>query len=281
MMATALAGRARRGPRRGLRSRRCCRTSCSTTWTGSSSGAVIGSCATPTTFASTSDSERAGQRVWRVSRTLVEQRLKLRVNREKVGGGPGACRGPCWGLASCTAAARVRIGDRPKARQAGQGPMRELTSRKWGIAMERRIQAINRFTVGWMGYFALADRRAPVPRPGRVAAPQAEADALEGMETRPDTGAGTCARSGSPAGTPVSGPTAARDTGGSPAPGPLHGPCPTPTGRATACRDSPNPTAVSETRANRRMRTRMSGGVGGAGRARPLPDSGDAQPLFD
>ena len=35
--------------------------------------------------------------------------------------------------------------------------LRALTSRRWGVSMERRIDAINRFTVGWTAYFRLAD----------------------------------------------------------------------------------------------------------------------------
>ena len=73
----------RREPRRVLRFRRCSATSCSTTSTGSWSGAGTTSCATPTTGASTSAVERAGKRVMESITQYVEQRLKLKVNREK------------------------------------------------------------------------------------------------------------------------------------------------------------------------------------------------------
>jgi hypothetical protein len=49
----------------------------------------------------------------------------------------------------------------PKARQRAKGRLRRLTARRWGVSMERRITAINRFSVGWTAYFALAD----TPRP--------------------------------------------------------------------------------------------------------------------
>ena len=39
--------------------------------------------------------------------------------------------------------------------------MRELTTRNWGVSMERRVKEINRFTVGWTAYFALADTILP------------------------------------------------------------------------------------------------------------------------
>ena len=35
--------------------------------------------------------------------------------------------------------------------------LKELTSRRWSIAMDERIAKVNRFTAGWMGYFQLAD----------------------------------------------------------------------------------------------------------------------------
>jgi Group II intron, maturase-specific domain len=39
--------------------------------------------------------------------------------------------------------------------------LRALTSRRWGISMERRINEINRYTVGWTNYYALADTPTP------------------------------------------------------------------------------------------------------------------------
>jgi RNA-directed DNA polymerase len=44
-----------------------------------------------------------------------------------------------------------------KARKRAKDRLRRLTLRRWGISMERRIREINRFTVGWTAYFALAD----------------------------------------------------------------------------------------------------------------------------
>jgi RNA-directed DNA polymerase len=35
--------------------------------------------------------------------------------------------------------------------------IRQLTSRRWSIAMDERVAAINRYVTGWMGYFRLAD----------------------------------------------------------------------------------------------------------------------------
>src|SRR5207237_1604053 len=54
---------------------------------------------------------------------------------------------------------KVRID--PKARKRAKDRLRRLTSRRWGVSMGRRIREVNRFTVGWTAYFALAD----TPRP--------------------------------------------------------------------------------------------------------------------
>jgi RNA-directed DNA polymerase len=48
-----------------------------------------------------------------------------------------------------------------KARKRAKDRLRQLTSRRWGVSMERRIAEINRFTVGWTAYFALAETSSP------------------------------------------------------------------------------------------------------------------------
>jgi RNA-directed DNA polymerase len=49
----------------------------------------------------------------------------------------------------------------PNARKRAKERLRELSSRRWGVSMERRIRELNRFRVGWTAYFAYAD----TPRP--------------------------------------------------------------------------------------------------------------------
>ena len=55
----------------------------------------------------------------------------------------------------------VRVLVDPKALKRAKDCMRGLTSRRWGVSMERRIAEINRFTVGWTAYFRLADTPTP------------------------------------------------------------------------------------------------------------------------
>jgi hypothetical protein len=55
----------------------------------------------------------------------------------------------------------IKIRIDPEARKRTRDRLREITSRRRGISMRRRIREINRFTVGWTAYFSLAD----TPRP--------------------------------------------------------------------------------------------------------------------
>jgi RNA-directed DNA polymerase len=101
-------------------------------------------------------SERAAHRVLASVTAVVEQRLKLKVNREKskvVHARSAVLLG--FGFYFTRAGVRIRVD--PKAVKRLKDRLRELTSRRWSIAMDERIAKINRFTAGWMGYFQLAD----------------------------------------------------------------------------------------------------------------------------
>ena len=86
----------------------------------------------------------------------VEQRLKLKVNRQKsavaLAEAPILSR---FRLFRARRSGRVRID--PKALERAKNRLRQLTSRKRGVSMEQRIEELNRYTVGWTAYFALAD----------------------------------------------------------------------------------------------------------------------------
>jgi RNA-directed DNA polymerase len=101
-------------------------------------------------------SERAGQRVMASITRYVESRLKLRVSRQKSAVGPATER-TLLGFGFYRrrdGSVGVRID--PKALSRAKDRLRRLTARSWSISMETRIQAINRFTIGWTAYFALA-----------------------------------------------------------------------------------------------------------------------------
>ena len=112
------------------------------------------------------------------------------------------------------------------------------------------------------------------PRGGWVAAPPPAAGPLEGMEDyRP--GGTICGYEVSPSATSASGAVAARGIGDCGLPGPRRGP-------AQFLLGTPRPEDIDRDKAafqsdgltNRRMRARMSGGVGGEGASPSLPDPG-------
>lgn len=105
-------------------------------------------------------SERAGQRVMQSITKFVEQRLGLRVSRDK-SRVDRAMKRPFLGFSFYRRDGRVKIGVDRKARQRVKQRLRQLTARTWGVSMQRRIHALNRFTVGWTAYFALADGQRP------------------------------------------------------------------------------------------------------------------------
>ena len=105
-------------------------------------------------------SRRAGERVMASITHYVEQRLKLKVSREK-SVVDRATKRPFLGFGFRYRGSEVKVTVAPKAQNRAKERLRELTSRRWGVSMERRIKEINRFTVGWTAYFAFADTPSP------------------------------------------------------------------------------------------------------------------------
>lgn len=101
-------------------------------------------------------SKRAAQRVLDGVTGVVEDRLKLRVNREKSSVQP-ASRAVLLGFAFFfVAGGRVKVRVAPKAVSRLKQRLRELTRRSWGVSMDYRVGALHRFVRGWMGYFRIA-----------------------------------------------------------------------------------------------------------------------------
>ena len=100
-------------------------------------------------------SKRAAQRVLGSVTAVVERRLRLKVNREKSKVVPASVMTMLgFGFYFTRSGVRIRVDPRALARWKAR--IKELTSRRWSIAMDERIAKINRFTAGWMGYFQLA-----------------------------------------------------------------------------------------------------------------------------
>ena len=87
----------------------------------------------------------------------VEQRLKLKVNRRRASVVALAKRRFFLSFGFLVRDGEVRVRIDPKALKRAKERLRQLTSRKRGVSMEQRIDELNRYTVGWMAYFALAD----------------------------------------------------------------------------------------------------------------------------
>jgi len=98
-------------------------------------------------------SERAGQRVMASISECVERRLKLKVSRQKSAVDLARKR-PLLGFRFFGRDREVKVRIDPSARKRVKDRLRQLTSRKWGVSMERRIEEINRYTVGWTNYHA-------------------------------------------------------------------------------------------------------------------------------
>ncbi|QFQ98047.1 group II intron reverse transcriptase/maturase [Streptomyces phaeolivaceus] len=102
-------------------------------------------------------SRRAAQRVLDSVTAVVEQRLKLKVNRVKSKVVPASVMTMLGFGFYFVRGGKVRVRVDPKAVERLKVRLKELTSRRWSVAMADRIAQINRFTTGWMGYFQLAD----------------------------------------------------------------------------------------------------------------------------
>jgi RNA-directed DNA polymerase len=98
---------------------------------------------------------RAGERVLESVMHWIETRLKLRVNREK-SAVDRAFRRDVLGFTFLHGkAAKIRIA--PQAMRKVRMTLRYLTRRSRSQQMSNRIQAVNEYLRGWIGYFALAE----------------------------------------------------------------------------------------------------------------------------
>jgi RNA-directed DNA polymerase len=105
-------------------------------------------------------SRRAGERVMQSITQYIEQRLKLRVNREK-SVVARSVRRPLLGFGFFYRDGEAKVRVDPTRLKRAKDRLRQLTARNWGVSMERRIEELNRFTVGWTAYFAFADTPYP------------------------------------------------------------------------------------------------------------------------
>jgi group II intron reverse transcriptase/maturase len=107
-------------------------------------------------------SKRAGQRVKQSIQRYLEKRLKLKVNEEK-----SAVDRP-WKRKflgfSFTSQRESKVRIALDSLQKGKQKIRQLTTPQLGISMEERIEKLNQYLMGWVGYFALAETPTPIKR---------------------------------------------------------------------------------------------------------------------
>ncbi len=102
-------------------------------------------------------SKRAGERVMESVSRFVEGKLRLKVNRDK-----SAVDRP-WNRKLLgfsflrNKEATIRIA--PKKLEQLKERVREITSRTRSISMESRLKELNRYLMGWIGYFRLASAK--------------------------------------------------------------------------------------------------------------------------
>ncbi|KYH30648.1 group II intron reverse transcriptase/maturase [Neomoorella mulderi] len=102
-------------------------------------------------------SKRAGERVMASIRKFLQERLKLKINEEK-----SAVDRP-WKLKFLgfsmykARAGQILIRLAPQTIDRVKTKIREITSRNKSVKMAERIERLNTYLGGWIGYFALAD----------------------------------------------------------------------------------------------------------------------------
>lgn len=98
-------------------------------------------------------SARAAQRVMASLHRYVEGRLKLVVNRAKSKTAPlPDC--PFLGFQITT---RGKIVWTEKSRQRFKDRLKAITSRKRGVAVDKMIEELRRYVIGWLGYFGISN----------------------------------------------------------------------------------------------------------------------------
>lgn len=102
-------------------------------------------------------SKRAGERVMESVIRFVEGKLRLKVNRDKSAVDRPWKRKFLGFTFMSNREATIRIA--PKKLEQMRERIRMITSRTRGISMENRIKELNRYLMGWIGYFRLASAK--------------------------------------------------------------------------------------------------------------------------
>ena len=104
-------------------------------------------------------SQAAGERVYAGIRKFIEKRLHLSVNEDKSKVAPiGECRFLGFRIH------RKQIRWDPEVEREFKRRIRQITSRRWGISMEVRLQQLREYMQGWINYFGISEYYSPLPK---------------------------------------------------------------------------------------------------------------------
>jgi len=102
-------------------------------------------------------SKRAGQRVYQSIEKFLREKLKLKINKDKSAIAHSSKRKFLgFSIASCSEK-KLRIAPRTKSKFKEK--IRQLTARSWSISMEERLERLNAYLLGCMGYFGIAQTK--------------------------------------------------------------------------------------------------------------------------
>ena len=101
-------------------------------------------------------SSRAAERVMNNCVKFLEDKLKLKVNREKSQTG-SPLKLKFLGFSMYKTGKKAGIRPHSKSVKRFKDKIRELTSRKQARSIENILQRLRRYTTGWLGYYSIAD----------------------------------------------------------------------------------------------------------------------------
>ena len=108
-------------------------------------------------------SRRAAERVMANCTKFLEGKLKLKVNREKSQVG-SPLRLKFLGFSMYKTGKKAGIRPHGKSVKRFKDKIRELTSRKQARSVELILKRLKRYTVGWLGYYSIADMESNIKR---------------------------------------------------------------------------------------------------------------------
>ena len=106
-------------------------------------------------------SSRAAERVMNNCVKFLEDKLKLKVNREKSQTG-SPLKLKFLGFSMYKTGKKAGIRPHSKSIKRFKDKIRELTSRKQARSIENILQRLKRYTTGWIGYYSIADMESKI-----------------------------------------------------------------------------------------------------------------------